>query len=124
MAKASKKIIRPAPKSEEKMWATFCHLSGLAGYLIPFGHLIAPLIIWLMKRQDSDLIDRNGKEALNFQLSVTLYGVVASILIFVLVGLALLFALAIFQAVCVIIASIKTNDGIAYRYPLTIRFIQ
>ncbi|ARN84865.1 orotate phosphoribosyltransferase [Candidatus Nucleicultrix amoebiphila FS5] len=106
------------------MWATFCHLSGLAGYLIPFGHLIAPLIIWLMKRQDSDLIDRNGKEALNFQLSVTLYGVVASILIFVLVGLALLFALAIFQAVCVIIASIKTNDGIAYRYPLTIRFIQ
>ncbi|WP_085784364.1 DUF4870 domain-containing protein [Candidatus Nucleicultrix amoebiphila] len=124
MAKASKKIIRPAPKNEEKMWATFCHLSGLAGYLIPFGHLIAPLIIWLMKRQDSDLIDRNGKEALNFQLSVTLYGVVASILIFVLVGLALLFALAIFQAVCVIIASIKTNDGIAYRYPLTIRFIQ
>ncbi|HTD36062.1 MAG TPA: DUF4870 domain-containing protein [Candidatus Limnocylindrales bacterium] len=101
-----------------------CHLSALAGLVIPLGNLIGPLVCWLVKRNESPLVDRNGKESLNFQLSMTIYMIISTVLIFVLIGIPLLFVVAILDLVFSIIAAVKTNNGEDYRYPLTIRFFR
>ncbi len=110
--------------SEIRNWCVLCHASALLGlFLHFFGHLLGPLIVWLMKRDASAEIDANGKESLNFQLSMLIYDVVAGILCFVLIGIPILIALWILNTVLVIIASVKTGEGKFYRYPLTIRFL-
>jgi len=95
------------------------------------GHVVGPLLVWLLKRDESPEIDDQGKESLNFQISMLIYtillGVVCFILLFVLIGLLLipLFAvLYILDIVLVIIACIKASEGKLYRYPLTIRLIK
>jgi uncharacterized Tic20 family protein len=108
-----------------RTWNTFCHASALLGVLVHFpGHLLGPLIVWLIKRGDSPEIDAHGKEALNFQISMLIYNVIAGISCIVLIGFVLLPILWILNAVFVIIASIQASDGKFYRYPATIRFIQ
>lgn len=107
-----------------RTWAMFAHLSSLAGYLIPFGNLIGPLIIWQIKKEVSPFVDDQGREALNFQLTVTLAGILCVILAFLLVGFFLFWILGIGALVFVIIAAIKANQGTAYRYPLCIRFLK
>ncbi len=105
-------------------WAMGCHLSSLAGLVIPFGNLAGPLICWLVKRDQSPLVDANGKESLNFQISMTIYMFVSALLIFVLIGVPLLFVIAILDLVFAIVAAVKTSNGEPYRYPLTIRFLR
>ena len=85
--------------------------------------MLVPLVIWLVKRNESAFIDEHGREALNFQVSVTLYGIVAGVLAFVLVGFVLLAALVVFQFVFMVIASVRASQGEPYRYPFTIRLI-
>lgn len=109
-------------KNEQNM-GMLCHLLALSGYFVPFGHIVGPLIIWMVKREEMPFVDSQGKESLNFQISVTLYGIVAAFSIFLLVGFVLLPAVILFNLVCVIIASIETANGKSYRYPLCIRFI-
>lgn len=112
------------PTNSERNWAVLCHLGGFGLYLIPtVGHVLVPLVIWLLKRNESPFIDENGREALNFQISVTIYGVIAGVLAFVLVGFVLLAALAVFQFVLMVIASVRASQGESYRYPLTLRLI-
>ncbi len=111
-------------EKQEKTWAMLCHLGTFAGLIIPFGHIIAPLVIWLIKKEESPFVEDQGKESLNFQISLTIYFFVASILTFILIGFVLLPALAIFAIIMVIIASVKANDGEKFRYPLCIRFIK
>ena len=111
-------------EKQEKMWAMLCHIGALAGLIIPFGNIIAPLIIWLVKKADSPLVDDQGKESLNFQITVTIACIVAWLLIFVVVGFPLLIALGLFDLIMVIIAGIKANEGAKYRYPVNIRFIK
>jgi uncharacterized protein len=107
-----------------RMWGMFCHLSALACFIgIPFANLIAPLVIWLIKREQHPFLDQQGREALNFQISMTIYAFAAFILCFILIGIPLLFVLGIMDLVLVITAAIRANDGISYRYPLTIRFL-
>ncbi len=109
--------------SEIRNWCVLCHASALLGLFFHFfGHLLGPLIVWLIKRDLSPEIDANGKESLNFQLSMLIYDVVAGILCIVLIGIPILIALWVLNTVLVIIASIKTGEGKFYRYPLTIRF--
>ncbi|HZE56645.1 MAG TPA: DUF4870 domain-containing protein, partial [Chthoniobacterales bacterium] len=97
----------------------------LLGVLMHFpGHLLPPLILWLIKRDDAPELDAHGKEAVNFQISMLIYNVVAAIFCLVLVGFAFLAILWILNAVFVIIAAIQASDGKFYRYPMTIRFIQ
>jgi hypothetical protein len=101
-----------------------CHLSALAGFVVPaFGHVFGPLIVWLIKRGDAPEIDAHGKEALNFQISMLLYNVVAGVLCLVLIGFVLLAVLHILNVVFVIIAAMKTSEGQMYRYPFTLRLI-
>jgi uncharacterized Tic20 family protein len=109
---------------EEKNWAMYCHLSGLLGVLVPFGNIIAPLIIWQLKRDELPFVNDQGKEALNFQISITIYLFVSLILLLVVVGFFLLIAIGLFSTIFTIIAAINAADGIKYRYPLTLRLIQ
>lgn len=107
-----------------RSWCVACHLSALAGFVIPgVGHILGPLIVWLIKRGDSPEIDAHGKEALNFQISVLIYNLVAGVLCLVLIGFALLLVLHILNVVFVIVAALKAGEGEMYRYPLTIRLV-
>ena len=108
---------------DERMWAMFCHLSVFAGFVIPFGNIIGPLVIWSIKKDQYPLVNDQGKEAINFQISLVIYFIVSLILMIVLVGFALLAALFFFGMVIVVVAAIKANEGKYYRYPLNIRFI-
>jgi hypothetical protein len=111
-------------EKQERTWAMLCHLTALAGYIIPFGNIIGPLIVWLVKKEESSLVNENGKEALNFQISMSIYFIVAAILITVVIGLFLTVALAILNLVLIILASVKTNKGEKFTYPLKIPFIK
>jgi len=122
----------PAPSSPaapmdtegERTHAMFCHLGALSGFVAPFGNIIVPLVLWLVKREASDFVDAHGKEALNFQISFMIYSLISAVLILALVGIFLLAALCIFDIVIVIIAGIKAKSGENFRYPLAIRFIR
>jgi hypothetical protein len=109
---------------DDRLLAMLCHLTSFGGYLFPFANIIIPLVLWLVKKDESPLIDLHGKESVNFQISVTIYAVVGIVLAFVLIGFVLLLALVVFQVVVVILASIKAYNGEPYRYPLCIRFIK
>ena len=109
---------------DERMWGMFCHLIAFSGYLIPLGNFLGPLVIWMIKKDEMSFVDDQGKESLNFQLTMLIAFIVSGILIFVLIGIPMLAVLVVFQIVVVIMAAIKANDGIKYRYPYTIRFIK
>jgi uncharacterized protein len=113
-----------ATSSEIRTWSVLCHASALLGLFFHFfGHLLGPLLVWLIKRGDAPEIDANGKESLNFQISMLIYDVIAGILCLIVIGIPILIALWILNTVFVIIASVKTSEGQFYRYPFTIRFI-
>ena len=118
----------PPQKSEvitqdAKTFGMLCHLLAFAGFVIPLGNIIGPLVIWLIKKDQFPFVDDQGKESLNFQISVLIYAFISGILVFVVIGIFLLIALGIFVIVMVIIATIRANEGQYYRYPLTIRII-
>jgi len=124
-----------APESKEinkdaRMWAMICHLAGLAGIVIPFvGSIVGPLIVWQIKKDDFPFVDEQGKEAVNFQISMLLYSVIGSAVCLVTcVGAPLIpivcFAVGIVDLIFLLIAAVKANNGHHYRYPLTIRFIK
>ena len=108
---------------DERTWSVVVHLSALSALIIPFGHVLGPLVIWLIKRADLPMVDRHGKEALNFQITVTIASFLCGLLFFVGIGLILLFVLLVADAVLVIMAAVKTSRGEAFRYPLTWRLI-
>jgi hypothetical protein len=109
---------------QERQWALICHLSALCGYFIPFGNLIAPIVIWSMKKDEMPMVDEHGKEVINFQISFTIWIFISIVMIFVLLGIPMLIVLAVLQLVFIIIGAIKADGGELYRYPLTIRFIK
>lgn len=111
-------------EQQERTWAMGVHLAALAGFIIPFGNIIGPLVIWLMKKDESAFVDDQGKESLNFQISITIYLIVSAILIVVVIGIFLLIAIGILMLVLVIVGAVKANSGEKYRYPLTIRLIK
>jgi uncharacterized Tic20 family protein len=107
---------------EAQNWAVFSHLAGLIGSLatsITFGGAAGALVIWLLKRDASEVVDRNGREALNFQISMLLWIAIAAWSVVGVVAIPLLHVLAI---VFPIIAAVAASKGENYRYPLTIRF--
>ncbi len=110
--------------AQSRTWEVLCHLSSLAGKVIPFGNIFGPLLVWLLKRAESPDIDHHGKEALNFQLSMTLYILLLVPFCFVLIGIPFVILLVLLDLVFTIVAAIKASTGQPYRYPLTIRFIR
>jgi uncharacterized protein len=138
----------------ERTWAALCHLAAFAGFVFPFGHIVGPLVVWLLRRDESPLVDDQGKEAMNFQISTTLYfviivaGMVLTLIAFavgmmgapfvgvapgaflpapiavVLLGALAILGLAVFNFVSVIVAAARTSSGERFRYPLAITFIR
>jgi uncharacterized Tic20 family protein len=114
----------PAPSYEVRQGAMLCHLAAFLGFVFPFGSVVGPLILWQMKKEQDAFIDDQGKEALNFQITVAIAWIACIVLAFAVIGFFLMFALAIATVVLTIIGSIKANKGIAYRYPLTWRLVK
>ena len=106
------------PTADEKNLALLAHIGTL------FGGFIVPLIVWLVKKDESAFVARHAKESLNFQISLIIYIVASAILMFVLIGIFLVFALALFSMIVVILATVAASQGKDYNYPLCIRFIQ
>ena len=104
----------------------FAHLSALVGFLIPFGSLLGPLIIWQIKKAEMPFVDDQGKESLNFQITVFIAVIAAIILMFITLGLLFFVPMAVGIAALVltIMAGIKANNGETYRYPWTLRLIK
>jgi uncharacterized Tic20 family protein len=102
-----------------------CHLSALIGLVgVPLLHIIGPLAVWLWRKDQYPFVDDQGKEALNFQISMTIYGIVAGILTLILIGWLLLAVLWIANIILVVIAASRADHGEAYRYPFNLRLIR
>ncbi len=118
------------PPREHCTMGMLCHLLAFAGHIVPLGNIIGPLIIWLVKKDEMPFVDDQGRQSLNFQITVTLMAFGLGLLAVVTCGLGAviavpgIIALVIFDTVMIILATIKANDGIAYRYPLSIQFIK
>jgi uncharacterized Tic20 family protein len=116
--------ISDVPDKEACQWAMFCHLASLVGYVgIPLGNLLGPLVVWLISREKHPFIDDQGKESLNFQITVTLLLLISGITVCVGIGFVLLIVVAIYGVIMPIIAAVKSNKGELYRYPATMRLI-
>ena len=110
---------------QSNMWGMLCHLTSLSVYIgIPFGNIIGPLVVWLIKKDEFPFVNEQGQESLNFQISMTIYGFVSVILCLVVIGFVLIGIILVANIILVVIASVKANKGEAYRYPFTIRFIK
>ncbi|MFW0860851.1 MAG: DUF4870 domain-containing protein [Dethiobacter sp.] len=103
---------------EEKVFGILAHFLAL------FTSFLGPFIIWLIKKDQSAWIEKQAKESLNFQISIALYLFLSGVLMVLLVGFVLSFAVAIFNFVFIIIASVKASNGVDYNYPLCIRLIK
>jgi uncharacterized protein len=113
----------PANK-DDNMLGVVCHLLSLAGFAVPLGNILGPLILWLVKRADSPYIDAVGKETVNFNISWSIYMLVAAFSILALVGILLLPLVALAWLILVIVGAINASGGKFHRYPLTIRLIK
>jgi uncharacterized Tic20 family protein len=112
------------PETWERNWAVFCHLAGLSAMVLPgIGQIVGPLLLWLLRRHDSAYVDHHGREALNFQISTTLYSIVAAALTRVRIGFVLIAIVLVVWFVYMVIASVAASQGERYRYPLTLRLI-
>lgn len=109
---------------ETKQWAMYLHLSTLAGYAVPMAGLVAPIIIWQLKKDQMPGIDAHGKMVMNFIISYFLWSVICVLLAFALIGIPMLMALGVAAIVLPIIGGIKANDGVLWKYPLTIEFLK
>ena len=124
MAEEPTPPIETTPSKDERTWAMLSHFSVLCMFIFPFGNILAPLIIWLIKKDEMPFVEDQGKEVLNFQISMTIYLIGSIILIIVLIGIPILIGLGIFNVIITIIAGIKSNDGESYRYPINLRLIK
>ena len=111
------------PDRESQQWGMIAHLSALIGFIIPFGNLIGPLVIWQMKKDMPFVVDQ-GKEALNFQITVAIAVFVCLLLFVLVIGMLLLPVVGLGALALTVIAGIKANNGEAYRYPFALRLVK
>lgn len=115
------------PNKDARMWAMFAHLAALSAFVTAgIGAIVGPLVIWLIKKEQYPFVDEQGKEAVNFQITMFIYAIAAGILSFLCIGFILMPVVGIVDLVLTIIATIKANDGVHYRYPqyFIFRFIK
>lgn len=109
---------------EDRQMLMIMHFSQLLNLITGFGGLVVPIILWQLKKDEIVNMDTQGKEVVNFQISMMLYAIVSAILCIILIGFVLLGVLALLNIIFPIIYGIKAKDGKSeIRYPLTIRFI-
>ena len=109
----------------EKNMAMLCHLSAFGGFLLPFGNIIGPVIVWMKGKGDSDFVDEHGKASVNFQMSVTLFFVISTVLILVIgpIAVVMIAGCALYAVVMMIVNSVKAHNGEESGYSLTIQFL-
>jgi hypothetical protein len=112
-------------ESQERIWGMLCHLTALLGLAgIPFGNIFGPLLVWLYKKKAYAMVDKQGRESLNFQLTMTILVLISALLIYLKIGMMLIFVLASINVVLVLIASVQSYRGETFRYPFRIRFLK
>jgi uncharacterized Tic20 family protein len=109
--------------SDERTWAILAHASAFAGFFVPFGNILAPLLVWLIKREESEFVDANGKQALNFQMTWTVIIVFALFSLVVGVGLVLVPIVALAWVILVVLATVRASENEVYDYPLTVDLV-
>lgn len=113
------------PVKRGHTWGMLCHLAALAGYVgVPFGRILGPLITWLATKDKYPFADDQGREALNFQISMLVYTLASLFMICLCVGIFVLVLLQVLNLIFVIVAAVKASNGESYRYPMTIRFLK
>jgi uncharacterized Tic20 family protein len=112
------------PTENERTWGMLAHLSALVGLVIPLiGNVLGPLLVSIARSDQSAFVAAHAKEALNFNISVTLAAVLCALLMLVFIGILLGSALFIAWLVMTLIAAIKASEGGAYRYPFSLRLV-
>jgi uncharacterized protein len=111
-------------EKETRQWAMFVHLSQLANFVVPFSGIVLPIVLWQVKKAELPGIDVHGKIVVNWILSAILYGFACFLLLFVFIGIALFIALGIVAIIFPIIGAVKASNGEAWKYPLSISFLQ
>ena len=114
----------PTPSQEARQWAMFCHFAAFLGLVFPFGNLLGPLIIWQIKKDLDPFVDAQGKEALNFQITVGIIYVICGATSCFVIPIFIMMGVGIAALVLAIMAAVKANDGVTYRYPFTLRLIK
>ena len=109
---------------EAGKWSLLLQLSVLSGFLIPFGGLIAPMVIWHTKKAEFDLVEVQGKEVLNLIITYAIAFVVSFVLSFIIIGILGFFLMGIHSIVVILIGCIRANERKFYRYPYIFRFIK
>jgi uncharacterized Tic20 family protein len=112
------------PGQEEKTWGMLAHLSAFAGLILPLGSILGPLVVWLVKRDQSGFVAEQGKEALNFNISVAIAALVCWVLVYVFIGILLGVALFIYWMAATILAGIKAGEGVHYRHRFSLRLVK
>jgi uncharacterized Tic20 family protein len=107
----------------ERNWGMAALLSALAGFVIPFGSIIGPLVVWLVKKDEIPFVNSQGKEALNFQITIAIGAMICFVLMLIIIGFFLLWALVVFDLVFIVIAAVQASKGVDYRYPYALRLI-
>jgi uncharacterized Tic20 family protein len=120
----SKIMERIVTDPDEKQWGMFTHLAAFSTFVIPFGHIVGPLIIYLIKKDEFEFVDDQGKEVLNFQITWSIIFIISLVLIPVGIGILMLIGFGIAWFVLVIVGTVAANNGQYYRYPFAIKFLQ
>jgi uncharacterized Tic20 family protein len=115
-----------APMSQtERNWGMACHLAAFAGFIIPVGGgLLGPLVVYLIKHHEFPFVDDQGKESLNFQITMVIAYAISGLLVLAGIGVVLLAAASIYEIVMIVIASVQASNGVWYRYPVCLRLIR
>ncbi len=120
-------IAETAPSKEERTLAMACHLLPLSGFLIPavpILNIVAPLVLWLIKKEDLKFLNDQGKEVINFQITFSLILFVCLMTFWLIIPIAIAFIACVASLVFMIMGAIQANDGKAYRYPFSLRLIK
>jgi uncharacterized Tic20 family protein len=122
---AAASVSGASPTQDERTWGMIAHLSAFAVFVFPLGgNILAPLIIWLTRRNTSAYVEMEAREALNFNISVALGWIVCGLLVFALIGIPLGAALFLYWLVMAIVAAVKASEGVGYRYPFSLRLVK
>ena len=108
---------------DEKTYAMLIHLSQFGGYITGGLGLVAPIILWVLGKNDSAHVDQHGRAVINWLICEFIYIIVSVVLMYCLIGIPIFFALVVMSIVCPILGALKAKDGNPYKYPLTFEIL-